>query len=166
MVGLDNAGKTTITYKLKLGENISTIPTIGFNVEQIEFENLTMTIWDIGGQTAVRQLWHYYFENNDAVIYVVDSLDRQRFKESKEELWSMLNDDRLRDCPLLVLANKQDMPNVANCSEITEAFDLRKVSNRDWYVQSTSAVSGEGLYEGLQWLAEKVKTRKRRAAQF
>lgn len=161
MVGLDAAGKTTIMYKLKLGENVCTIPTIGFNVEEIVFQNLTMTVWDIGGQKIIRPLWHHYYENNDAVIYVVDSSDRDRFDEAKEELWDMFNDDRLRNSSLLVLANKQDMPHAASASEITGALDLNKMTNKEWYVQTTCATSGEGLVDGLEWLARKVKDKKK-----
>ena len=97
LIGLDNAGKTTILYKLKLNEVVTTIPTIGFNVDEVTVKNLTMTVWDVGGQTKIRPLWQYYFENNDAVIYAVDSSDQQRLEEAREELFSVLGDDRLRD---------------------------------------------------------------------
>ena len=73
LVGLDNAGKTTILYKLKLGEVVTTIPTIGFNVESVVYKNISMTVWDVGGQTKIRPLWQHYYENTDAVIYAVDS---------------------------------------------------------------------------------------------
>lgn len=73
MVGLDGAGKTTILYKLKIGEVISTIPTIGFNVETVEYKNICFTVWDIGGQKKIRNLWNHYYPNTSAVIFVVDS---------------------------------------------------------------------------------------------
>ena len=115
MVGLDNAGKTTILYKLKSGETVCTIPTVGFNVEEIVFQNLNMTVWDIrDNQNQYTTKNEMKFRsllsvvgNNDAVIYVVDSSDRERFDEAKEHLWDMIQDDRLRDSSLLVLANKQ-----------------------------------------------------------
>jgi len=78
MVGLDAAGKTTILYKLKLGEIVTTIPTIGFNVETVEYKNISFTVWDVGGQDKIRPLWRHYFQNTDGLIFVVDSNDRER----------------------------------------------------------------------------------------
>ncbi|KAK2893620.1 hypothetical protein Q8A73_016104 [Channa argus] len=107
MVGLDAAGKTTILYKLKLGEIVTTIPTIGFNVETVEFKNISFTVWDVGGQDKIRPLWRHYFQNTQGLIFVVDSNDRERIGEAKEELMRMLAEDELRDAVLLVFANKQ-----------------------------------------------------------
>uniref|UniRef100_A0A8C6P8M0 ADP ribosylation factor 5 n=1 Tax=Nothobranchius furzeri TaxID=105023 RepID=A0A8C6P8M0_NOTFU len=78
MVGLDAAGKTTILYKLKLGEIVTTIPTIGFNVETVEYKNICFTVWDVGGQDKIRPLWRHYFQNTQGLIFVVDSNDRER----------------------------------------------------------------------------------------
>uniref|UniRef100_A0A3P8RA01 ADP-ribosylation factor 5 n=1 Tax=Astatotilapia calliptera TaxID=8154 RepID=A0A3P8RA01_ASTCA len=86
MVGLDAAGKTTILYKLKLGEIVTTIPTIGFNVETVEFKNISFTVWDVGGQDKIRPLWRHYFQNTQGLIFVVDSNDRERVAESAEDL--------------------------------------------------------------------------------
>ncbi|XHG06832.1 hypothetical protein AWENTII_010010 [Aspergillus wentii] len=110
MVGLDAAGKTTILYKLKLGEIVTTIPTIGFNVETVEYKNIQFTVWDVGGQDKIRPLWRHYFQNTQGIIFVVDSNDRDRIVEAREELQRMLNEDELRDALLLVFANKQDLP--------------------------------------------------------
>ena len=107
MVGLDAAGKTTVLYKLKLGERIVTVPTIGFNVETVEYKNINFTVWDIGGQDRIRPLWRYYYQNTQAVIFVVDCNDRDRFTEAREELHRMLSEDALKDAVLLILANKQ-----------------------------------------------------------
>ena len=85
MVGLDAAGKTTILYKLKLGEIVTTIPTIGFNVETVEYKNISFTVWDVGGQDKIRPLWRHYFQNPQGLIFVVDSNDRERIQEAKEE---------------------------------------------------------------------------------
>nr|ACM09579.1 ADP-ribosylation factor 4 [Salmo salar] len=81
MVGLDAAGKTTILYKLKLGEIVTTIPTIGFNVETVEYKNICFTVWDVGGQDKIRPLWRHYFQNTQGLIFVVDSNDRERVAE-------------------------------------------------------------------------------------
>uniref|UniRef100_A0A6I8MYJ7 ADP ribosylation factor 1 n=1 Tax=Ornithorhynchus anatinus TaxID=9258 RepID=A0A6I8MYJ7_ORNAN len=123
MVGLDAAGKTTILYKLKLGEIVTTIPTIG-------------------------------------LIFVVDSNDRERVNEAREELTRMLAEDELRDAVLLVFVNKQDLPNAMNAAEITDKLGLHSLRHRTWYIQATCATSGDGLYEGLDWLANQLKNQK------
>lgn len=157
MVGLDAAGKTTILYKLKLGEIVTTIPTIGFNVETVEFKNISFTVWDVGGQDKIRPLWRHYFQNTQGLIFVVDSNDRERLTEAREELNRMLLEDELRDAILLVFANKQDLPNAMNAAEITEKLALHQLRNRTWYIQAACATSGDGLYEGLEWIAGQLK---------
>jgi len=153
MVGLDAAGKTTILYKLKLGEIVTTIPTIGFNVETVEYKNINFTVWDVGGQDKIRPLWRHYFQNTQGLIFVVDSNDRERASEAAEELSKMLSEDELRDAALLVFANKQDLPNAMSVAEITDKLGLHTLRQRKWYIQSTCATSGDGLYEGLDWLS-------------
>jgi len=153
MVGLDAAGKTTILYKLKLGEIVTTIPTIGFNVETVEYKNINFTVWDVGGQDKIRPLWRHYFTNTQGLIFVVDSNDRERIGEAAEELQKMLSEDELRDAALLVFANKQDLPNAMSVAELTDKLGLQSLRNRKWYIQSTCATSGDGLYEGLDWLS-------------
>merc|ERR1711886_20153 len=110
MVGLDAAGKTTILYKLKLGEIVTTIPTIGFNVETVEYKNITFTVWDVGGQDKIRKLWRYYYQGTEGLIFVIDSSDRDRIEDAREELSKMLADEEMKDASLLVFANKQDLP--------------------------------------------------------
>nr|CAH8853322.1 unnamed protein product [Trichobilharzia regenti] len=90
ILGLDGAGKTTILYRLQVGEVVTTIPTIGFNVETVVHKNLKFQVWDLGGQTSIRPYWRCYYSNTDAIIYVVDSMDRDRMGISKQELFSML----------------------------------------------------------------------------
>uniref|UniRef100_A0AAY4EIV5 ADP-ribosylation factor 3 n=1 Tax=Denticeps clupeoides TaxID=299321 RepID=A0AAY4EIV5_9TELE len=159
MVGLDAAGKTTILYKLKLGEIVTTIPTIGFNVETVEYKNISFTVWDVGGQDKIRPLWRHYFQNTQGLIFVVDSNDRERVNEAREELMRMLAEDELRDAVLLVFANKQDLPNAMNAAEITDKLGLHSLRHRNWYIQATCATSGDGLYEGLDWLANQLKNK-------
>lgn len=156
MVGLDAAGKTTILYKLKLGEIVTTIPTIGFNVETVEYKNICFTVWDVGGQDKIRPLWRHYFQNTQGLIFVVDSNDRDRVLEAEKELANMLLEDELRDAVLLVFANKQDLPNAMTASELTDKLGLNQLRNRTWYIQSTCATQGQGLYEGLDWLSNEL----------
>merc|ERR1711906_5214 len=160
MVGLDAAGKTTILYKLKLGEVVTTIPTIGFNVETVEYKNISFTVWDVGGQDKIRPLWRHYYQNTQGLIFVVDCNDRDRIEDAKEELHRMLNEDELRDAVLLILANKQDLPNAMPVAEISQKLDLHTMSNRKWYIQSACATSGDGLYEGLDWMSRSLLGKK------
>jgi len=167
MVGLDAAGKTTILYKLKLGEVVTTIPTIGFNVETVEYKNISFTVWDVGGQDKIRPLWRHYYQNTQGIIFVVDSNDRERIDDTsgadnsaKEELHRMLAEDELRDAVLLVFANKQDLPNAMSVNEVTEKLGLNQLRNRKWYIQATCATTGDGLYEGLDWLSTTLKNKK------
>ncbi|RKO91173.1 ADP-ribosylation factor [Blyttiomyces helicus] len=159
MVGLDAAGKTTVLYKLKLGEIVTTIPTIGFNVENVEFKNIRFTVWDIGGQDKIRPLWRHYFQNTQGIIFVVDSNDQDRIGEAHDELQRMLNEDELRNALLLVFANKQDLPSAMSASEMTDKLGLQSLRPRGWYIQATSATTGDGLYEGLEWLSTNLKRR-------
>lgn len=156
MVGLDAAGKTTILYKLKLGEIVTTIPTIGFNVETVEYKNICFTVWDVGGQDKIRPLWRHYFQNTQGLIFVVDSNDRERIGEAQKELANMLQEDELRDAVVLVFANKQDLPHAMTTSELTDKLQLSQLRNRHWYIQATCATQGDGLYEGLDWLSKEL----------
>jgi len=156
MVGLDAAGKTTILYKLKLGEIVTTIPTIGFNVETVEYKNLKFTMWDVGGQDKLRPLWRHYFQNTHGVIFVVDSNDRDRANQARDELQKMLAEDELRNAVLLVFANKQDLPNAMSTTEVTDKLGLHSLRQRNWFIQGCCATTAQGLYEGLDWLSANI----------
>lgn len=234
-VGLDAAGKTTILYKLKLGEVVTTIPTIGFNVETVEYKNISFTVrhhsqprappqlahacrilcnlitslalrtqpmdliarllqagcsivhdyspcvcvcvcpnahclrpfvcpqvWDVGGQDKIRPLWRHYYQNTQGIIFVVDSNDRERISEAKAELDRMLSEEELRDAYLLVFANKQDLPKAVPVAKLADELGLHvlKTTGRVWNIQGCCATTGDGLYEGLDWLSEKISKRK------
>lgn len=156
MVGLDAAGKTTILYKLKLGEVVTTIPTIGFNVETVEYKNISFTVWDVGGQSKIRPLWRHYFQNTQGIIFVVDSNDRERVEEARTELQNMLTEEELKDAVLLIFANKQDLPNALSPADMTDALGLSQLRNRKWHIQSTCAIKDQGVFEGLEWLCNQV----------
>ena len=159
-IGLDNAGKTTTLYKLNLGEVVHTIPTVGFNVETVVYKNIEMTCWDIGGQKKIRPLWRYYYENTDAVIYVIDSNDPDRLEEAKEELHSLMDNDLLRNACLLLYANKQDLPNAMSPASILEKMELNTtLRHRQWHIQGAVAHTGAGLYEGLDWVVNTLKAK-------
>lgn len=155
---MDAAGKTTILYKLKLGEIVTTIPTIGFNVESVSYKNIDFTVWDVGGQDKIRPLWRHYFQNTQGVIFVVDSNDRDRFDEARDELKKMMAEEELRNAFVLIFANKQDLPNAATTTEVVSALGLPDLKGREWFIQSCCATNGTGLYEGLDWLADRLRT--------
>ncbi|KAG6965373.1 hypothetical protein JG688_00007234 [Phytophthora aleatoria] len=156
LLGLDGAGKTTLLYKMKLGEAVTTIPTIGFNVETFQYKNIEFTAWDIGGQSKLRPLWRFYYEGADAVVFVIDSADRYRIDEAVHELHRIFEDDALRDCKLLVLANKQDHPGCMNVEELREKLALHRVTRNPSHISKTVAVSGQGVDEGMMWLSRVV----------
>ena len=157
MLGLDSAGKTTILYSLKLNEIIQTIPTIGFNVETLNYRNLNLTIWDVGGQEKIRKLWRHYFNIVDMVIYVVDANDEGRLEESKKELHSLMNEDQLQNIDaLLIFCNKMDLPQSLNANIVAEKLELPKI-NQKWYIQPSCAIHNDGITDGFDWLSKNVK---------
>ena len=160
MVGLDAAGKTTILYQLKMGEIVKTIPTIGFNVETLDYQGLKFTVWDVGGQDKIRALWKHYYQNTDGLIFVVDSNDRDRIEDVAEELKKMLAEEELKDCFVLVMANKQDLNGALPPEEVTEKMGMREFKGRLWLVQGTSATTGQGLKDGLDWMAHVLLKKK------
>jgi len=116
-------------------------------------------VWDIGGQSKVRPLWKHYYQNTNGIIFVVDSSDVQRVDEAALELQKVLREDELRDAVLLVLANKQDLPQAMSVAEVTDKLGLHSLRSRQWYIQATCATSGDGLYEGLDWLSNALKNK-------
>lgn len=138
-----------------------TIPTIGFNVETVKYKNLDLTIWDVGGQDKIRPLWRHYFEATDALIWIVDSVDEDRLSEASVELHKVLADDCLRGVSILVLANKQDLPRALDASRIAAGLGLHALrSSHDWYISPCSAVSGDGLIEGLEWIHKALRAKR------
>ncbi|XP_015795942.1 ADP-ribosylation factor 6 [Tetranychus urticae] len=158
MLGLDAAGKTTILYKLKLNQSVTTIPTVGFNVETVTYKKVKFSVWDVGGQEKIRPLWRHYYIGAQALIFVVDSSDRDRIEEARQELYRIVNDREMRDVIILIFANKQDLPEAMKPQEIQDRLGLTALTKRSWHVQSSCATSGDGLYEGLTWLMDNYKS--------
>lgn len=152
ILGLDNAGKTTLLYRLKIGEVVTTIPTIGFNVESVTYKNLNFNVWDLGGQTSIRPYWRCYYANTAAVVFVIDSTDVERLETASGELRAMLEEEELRDAALLVFANKQDQPGAKGAGDISEALRLGELKDRNWSIMACSAIDGRGVNEGMDWL--------------
>mmetsp|Transcript_160790 Transcript_160790/g.285025 ORF Transcript_160790/g.285025 Transcript_160790/m.285025 type:complete len:183 (-) Transcript_160790:37-585(-) len=154
LLGLDNAGKTTILKKLSEEDISHVMPTQGFNVKSLVHEGFKLNVWDIGGQKTIRPYWSNYFESCDVLGYVIDSSDQRRLEESATELKELLAEDKLGGVPLLVFANKQDLLNATPADEIKEALKLDELTDRTWTIQACSAKDGSGLQEGMGWLIE------------
>mmetsp|Transcript_54011 Transcript_54011/g.96119 ORF Transcript_54011/g.96119 Transcript_54011/m.96119 type:complete len:178 (-) Transcript_54011:267-800(-) len=150
-LGLDNSGKTTCLKKLS-DEDISHIsPTQGFNIKSLSQEGFKLNAWDIGGQREIRAYWPNYFDNTDILVFVVDAADAKRLEECGVELTALLDEEKLKGTPILVLANKQDLANALKASEISDKLNLVNIRDRKWQIQGCSAKTGEGLHEGMEW---------------
>lgn len=142
-----------VLYKLKLGTTENTVPTVGFNVETIKYKNILINAWDIGGQKRLRALWRHYYSGTDILVFVVDSADLDRLEKAKLELFKVLSDKELKNCEIIILANKQDLKNAINPKELIEKFDLNNLKTHQWKIIPTIATEGTGLPELLDWIS-------------
>lgn len=156
ILGMQNAGKTTILYRLSLGQLVKTSPTIGSNVEEINYENVKFQAWDLGGQESTRSVWDVYYMNTDAIVYVIDSEDEEYYEESKLQFHKLLNNQMLKNTIILIFANKQDKPGAKNINKIIEDYELDKIKDHIWHIQPCTAIKGEGLVTGIKWLSEQL----------
>ena len=145
----DSCTLAAILYKLKLNQDVTTIPTVGFNVETVTYKNVKFNVWDVGGQDKIRPLWRHYFSGTQGLIFVIDSNDRARIDEARQELHRIILDREMKEALLLVFANKQDIPGAMTPQEVTERLRLAQLKERMWYVVPSCATTGEGLFEGL-----------------
>ncbi|KAJ3095568.1 hypothetical protein HDU97_006799 [Phlyctochytrium planicorne] len=198
VLGLDNAGKTSILYRLKLHEAQETAPTVGFNVETIKFKNIVFQMWDCGGQDSIRPLWvdvffntpeivaipsgdpihhhltlfhlhspknsfrqqnkqRHYFKNSNGLVFVVDSTDKSRFSEAGAELRRILESPEMESVAVLVVANKQDLPEAMSVDDVSRGLGLYSIKSHHWNAVGASAVTGDGLAGGLQWLSNNMQ---------
>eukprot|EP00831_Metopus_contortus_P004682 TRINITY_DN1173_c0_g1_i1.p2 TRINITY_DN1173_c0_g1~~TRINITY_DN1173_c0_g1_i1.p2 ORF type:complete len:202 (+),score=34.02 TRINITY_DN1173_c0_g1_i1:39-644(+) len=158
MVGLDHAGKSTIVNAMQLGKptTIGTKPTIGFDLEELTFKNFKLKVWDISGQLKYRELWKHYYEGANGIIFVLDSADKERVSEAKEEFQRMLGEQSLDTTRILIFANKQDLPNAMTVKEIKGTLGLTMEFDKKVRVQEACARKYEGLYEGFSWLINEI----------
>ena len=161
MLGLESACKTSILNKLKLIEVVSAFICVGFHIGAGIHGKVIFISWDIGDQTKVRLLWRHYYSNTQGFIFVIDSSDRDRIENAKVELQEILAEEELKNISLLVLANKQDLSSAMSSTEAAEKLDLVTVNDREWYIQGTCAMTGDGLYDGLEWLSNAVCKQKK-----
>ena len=160
IVGLDNAGKTTALYRLLDGVVVNTQPTVGSNVETIERRNVRLQCWDLAGQTAFRKGWSTFFNGTDAILFIVDSSDRQRVGEARTELFRVLEDESTKGCCILILANKQDLPNCLALNELIESLQLAEIKEHEWSILPSCSLTGQGLDEAVDWLVMHLENAK------
>lgn len=156
IVGLDNAGKTTILYQFLMNEVVHTSPTIGSNVEEVVWRNIHFIMWDLGGQQSLRAAWSTYYTNTEFVIIVIDSTDKERLITIREELHKMLSHEELSKAGVLIYANKQDIKGSMTATEISRQLDLTSIKKQQWHIQSCCALTGEGLLQGLEWIVSRL----------
>ena len=158
MVGLDNAGKSTIVTAMQLGKPLvaDTKATVGFNLEEVSFENFRLKVWDISGQVKYRALWKHYYEGSNGLIFVVDAGDQGRMGEAKEEFHRVLLEQDLSSIRILVFANKQDLPGAMKAKEVGSILGIGPEHTNKVYVQESSARNNTGLLEGFTWLVHEL----------
>ena len=155
ILGIQNAGKTTILYRLSIGQLVKTTPTIGSNVEEISYNNVKLQAWDLGGQESTRSIWDVYFINTDAIIYVIDTHD-ETYDDSKTQFYKLLKNETLKNAIILIYANKQDLPGAKSVGEIIQIYELDTIKDHIWHIQPCSAQTGEGLITGMKWLSDQL----------
>ena len=166
MLGLDSAGKSTVLYRMKFDQYVNTVPTVGFNCEKVKgtvgkAKGVSFMIWDVGGQDKVRPLWKSYTRNTDGIVFVIDSVDTERMEEARVELLRTARCPENSGVPILVVANKQDLPGAVDSAQVEKAMCLHELSaGHYWHVQSSCAITGDGLDEGLEHLYEMILKRR------
>jgi len=181
MLGLDSAGKTTALYRLKFDQYLNTVPTIGFNCEKVRGQvgrakGAQFLVWDVGGQEKLRPLWRSYTRCTDGIVFVLDSVDIERMEEAKMELMRTAKCPDNQGVPVLILANKQDLPGAREPKQLEKLLGLHELSPlitissssststnttqtqtfKGWYIQPACAITGEGLHEGLEALYDMI----------
>mmetsp|Transcript_19260 Transcript_19260/g.17496 ORF Transcript_19260/g.17496 Transcript_19260/m.17496 type:complete len:155 (-) Transcript_19260:106-570(-) len=144
------------------GENVHEIsPTVGFNIKTLEYNNYILNLWDVGGQKSIRTYWRNYFEQTDGIIWVIDSVDRWRLDECKHQLREILNQEKLAGSSLLIFANKQDLNGALTFDKIIEYLDLNNedIAGRHWNIIACSAITGDGLINGFDWIVNDIASR-------
>ncbi|CAM9322625.1 unnamed protein product [Chrysoparadoxa australica] len=165
VVGLDNGGKTTLinSFKPQKADTFEVTPTVGFQIEGFIKNNLNFTMFDMSGQGKYRSLWEAYYRDVEAIIFVLDSTDRIRACIAKEELDELLHhkDIARTSVPILLFANKIDMPGAMTPVEIVDLLSLNEINDKAWRVASSNALSGEGVEEGMSWLADQIRQQRK-----
>lgn len=160
IVGLQNSGKTTLVNVLATGQFMDDmIPTVGFNMRKVKKGNCTLKVWDIGGQPRFRGMWERYCRGVNAIIYVVDSYDQQKWDLAKEELHSLLGRPMLSGIPVLVLGNKNDLDSALAAEDLIDVLDLSSITGQEVSCYSISAKNQVNIDITIEWLLKHSKKR-------
>lgn len=165
ILGLDRAGKTTLLEQMKaVFKGIEPLPadqimpTVGLNIGRMEVGNVKLIFWDLGGQSELRSIWDKYFRETHGLVFVLDSADPARFNEAKNELDLLVRTPELQGVPFLFFVNKQDIDNALSPTHLEEAFNTKQLqSSRPFRMQSLTAITGDGVREGIMWLVDTLK---------
>ncbi|CAI5949636.1 unnamed protein product [Closterium sp. NIES-64] len=168
ILGIDKAGKTTLLERVK-GlytdyEGIPpdrVVPTVGLNIGRVEAHKAKLIFWDLGGQIGLRTIWEKYYEEAHAVIYVVDAACPDRFDDARGALEKVLRHEDLVGAPILIFANKQDLPSAVGEEDLTHCLELRDLKGRSAMVMPVCAYDGTGVREGVTWLVEAMRKSQR-----
>jgi len=153
LVGLQNSGKTTLVSVICSGQyHEDMIPTIGFNMKKVSKGNVTIKLWDIGGQPRFRGMWERYCRGVNAIVFVVDSSDKEKFEAAKKELHDLLSKPPLAGIPVLVLGNKNDLSDSVSSEQLIEIFELKSITGREVCCYSISAKNSVNIDITLDWL--------------
>ena len=156
ILGLDNAGKTTLLNCLTNQDVKNVESTKGVNAKSINCCGINLNVYDLGGQKAIREYWQYYYENIDGLIYVIDASDEGRMDECNESFQQLLNEEKLKNVSVLVYGNKADLENCLEPDTIIEKLKMNDIRGRDWAIYACSALKGTGVKDGIKWLFEKL----------
>lgn len=157
LLGLDNAGKTAVLKRIANESDITNVtPTPGYSIKTVIHGSFKLNVWDLGGQKAIRGFWRNYYDDTDAIIYVIDSSDRRRIEETGVELQQILEEVKLAGVPILIYLNKTDLMFSLNAGEVTRGLNLHAIRDRQWQVVACSAKTGEGIQEGLEFIISEV----------
>lgn len=157
-MGLQNSGKTSFVNVIASGQfNEDMIPTVGFNMRKVTKGNVTIKIWDIGGQPRFRNMWERYCRGVQAILYMVDAADHEKLEASRNELHALLEKEQLSGIPVLVLGNKIDLPNVYGERELIEVMHLGEIKDREICCYSISCKEKSNIDITLQWLVKHSK---------
>ncbi|XP_021464241.2 ADP-ribosylation factor-like protein 11 [Oncorhynchus mykiss] len=158
LMGLGSSGKSTLLFRFKTGLVMDTSPTVGFNVVTLDLnKKMALTVWDVGRQGEMRANWRHYLEGCKAMVFVVDSSDRASIGDSQKALKNVLSDDNMKGIPLMVLANKKDLPNTMNIREVSNQLELPSYKDRAWQIQACSGLKGMGLQQAFLSVAKLIK---------